>query len=66
MSLNLKDVPFFVLDLSPIIEAASAADALHNTCNLARHAETVREGLQDFIEEVQPDDVYNALCTERL
>jgi len=32
-------VPLSVLDLSPIIEGATAADALRNTLNLAQHAE---------------------------
>jgi luciferase family oxidoreductase group 1 len=32
-------VPFSVLDLSPIVEGATAADALRNTLDLARHAE---------------------------
>jgi luciferase family oxidoreductase group 1 len=32
-------VPLSVLDLSPIVEGAAAADALHNTLDLARHAE---------------------------
>jgi len=32
-------VPFSVLDLSPILEGADAADALRNTLLLARHAE---------------------------
>ena len=32
-------VPFSVLDLSPITEGATAADALRNTLDLARHAE---------------------------
>jgi luciferase family oxidoreductase group 1 len=32
-------VPFSVLDLSPIVEGGSAADALRNTLDLARHAE---------------------------
>ncbi|HEY1386145.1 MAG TPA: LLM class flavin-dependent oxidoreductase [Dongiaceae bacterium] len=34
-------VPFSVLDLSPIPEGATAADALRNTLDLARHAETL-------------------------
>jgi luciferase family oxidoreductase group 1 len=34
-------MPFSVLDLSPIVEGASAADALRNTLELARHAETL-------------------------
>ena len=32
--------PFSVLDLSPIVEGASAADALRNSLELARHAES--------------------------
>jgi luciferase family oxidoreductase group 1 len=36
---QLWDIPFSVLDLSPIIEGGTAADALQNTMNLARHAE---------------------------
>ena len=32
-------MPFSVLDLSPIVEGASAADALRNSLELARHAE---------------------------
>jgi luciferase family oxidoreductase group 1 len=32
-------VPFSVLDLSPIVEGATAADALRSTLDLARHAE---------------------------
>src|SRR5205807_1808560 len=32
-------VPLSVLDLSPIVEGSSAADALGNTLDLARHAE---------------------------
>ena len=32
-------IPFSVLDLSPIVEGADAADALRNTLDLARHAE---------------------------
>jgi luciferase family oxidoreductase group 1 len=32
-------IPFSVLDLSPIVEGATAADALGNTLALARHAE---------------------------
>jgi luciferase family oxidoreductase group 1 len=33
-------IPFSVLDLSPVVEGGTAADALHNTLDLARHAET--------------------------
>src|SRR5437660_8596073 len=32
-------VPLSVLDLSPIVEGCTAADALRNTLDLARHAE---------------------------
>lgn len=32
-------IPFSVLDLSPIVEGATAADALRNTLDLAQHAE---------------------------
>jgi len=32
-------MPFSVLDLSPIVQGASASDALRNTLELARHAE---------------------------
>src|SRR3954466_8389916 len=32
-------VPLSVFDLSPIVEGSSAADALRNTLDLARHAE---------------------------
>jgi luciferase family oxidoreductase group 1 len=34
-------MPFSVLDLSPIVEGASAADALRNSLELARHAEVL-------------------------
>jgi luciferase family oxidoreductase group 1 len=33
--------PFSVLDLSPIVEGGTAADALRNTLDLARHAEAL-------------------------
>src|SRR4051812_33467892 len=39
-------IPFSVLDLSPIVEGGSAASALANTLDLARHAE--RLGYQRF------------------
>ncbi|WP_257459352.1 LLM class flavin-dependent oxidoreductase [Archangium lipolyticum] len=39
-------IPFSVLDLSPIVEGGDAAQALHNTLDLARHAE--RWGYQRF------------------
>jgi alkanesulfonate monooxygenase SsuD/methylene tetrahydromethanopterin reductase-like flavin-dependent oxidoreductase (luciferase family) len=32
-------IPFSVLDLSPIAQGATAADALHHSLDLARHAE---------------------------
>src|SRR4051812_20268745 len=32
-------IPFSVLDLAPITEGSTAADALRNTLDLARHAE---------------------------
>jgi luciferase family oxidoreductase group 1 len=32
-------IPFSILDLSPIAEGATPADALHNSLDLARHAE---------------------------
>lgn len=32
-------IPFSVLDLSPVIEGGTAADALHNSLDLARHTE---------------------------
>ncbi|WP_084146703.1 LLM class flavin-dependent oxidoreductase [Paenibacillus wynnii] len=35
----LQDIPISVLDLAPIIEGGTAADSLHNTLDLARHAE---------------------------
>jgi luciferase family oxidoreductase group 1 len=34
-------IPFSVLDLSPIVEGATAADALRNSLDLARHAESL-------------------------
>jgi luciferase family oxidoreductase group 1 len=34
-------IPFSVLDLSPIAEGATAADALRNSADLARHAEAL-------------------------
>lgn len=36
---QLRDIPFSVLDLSPILEGGTPADALRNTLDLARHAE---------------------------
>jgi luciferase family oxidoreductase group 1 len=35
----MPNIPFSVLDLSPIIEGGSAAEALRNTLDLAQHAE---------------------------
>src|SRR5690349_17128478 len=34
-----RDVPFSILDLSPIVAGGTAAQALHNTLDLAQHAE---------------------------
>jgi luciferase family oxidoreductase group 1 len=34
-----KDVPFSILDLSPVPSGSEAVDALHNTKDLAQHAE---------------------------
>lgn len=36
---RLSDVPFSVLDLSPVAEGATVADALRNSLDLAQHAE---------------------------
>ena len=36
---RLNDIKYSVLDLSPIIEGGTAADALRNTLDLAQHAE---------------------------
>ncbi|WP_042200195.1 LLM class flavin-dependent oxidoreductase [Paenibacillus camerounensis] len=36
---QLRDIPISVLDLAPIVEGGTAADSLHNTLDLARHAE---------------------------
>ena len=35
----MPTIPFSILDLSPIAKGATATDALHNTLDLARHAE---------------------------
>lgn len=35
----MSPIPFSVLDLSPVPRGASVADALHNSADLARHAE---------------------------
>jgi luciferase family oxidoreductase group 1 len=39
-------IPFSVLDLAPVAEGATPADALHNSLSLAQHAETL--GFQRF------------------
>ncbi|AHV99542.1 LLM class flavin-dependent oxidoreductase [Paenibacillus sabinae] len=36
---KLQDIPVSVLDLAPIVEGGTAADALRNALDLARHAE---------------------------
>lgn len=36
---GLADIPFSILDLSPVAEGSTAADALRNSLDLARHAE---------------------------
>lgn len=36
---KFKDIPLSILDLSPIREGGTAADALHRTLDLAQHAE---------------------------
>jgi luciferase family oxidoreductase group 1 len=36
---RLSDIPYSILDLSPIIQGGTPADSLQNTLNLARHAE---------------------------
>ncbi|MGG1679106.1 LLM class flavin-dependent oxidoreductase [Neobacillus sp. NRS-1170] len=38
-SKRLSDIPYSVLDLSPIIEGGTPADSLRNTLDLARHVE---------------------------
>ena len=43
---SFTNIPFSVLDLSPIKQGESPADALHNTLSLAQHAE--RLGFQRF------------------
>ena len=35
----LSEIPFSVLDLSPIRQGGTAADSFRNTLDLARHAE---------------------------
>jgi len=39
--MNSRRVPLSVLDLSPIVEGATASDAMHNSLDLARHAEAL-------------------------
>jgi luciferase family oxidoreductase group 1 len=39
MNKRLCDIPFSVLDLSPIVEGGSAAESFGNTLDLAQHAE---------------------------
>lgn len=34
-------IPFSVLDLAPIVQGGTAAEALRNSLELARHAETL-------------------------
>ncbi|MFD1678056.1 LLM class flavin-dependent oxidoreductase [Alicyclobacillus fodiniaquatilis] len=36
---SLQDISFSILDLAPIVVGATAADALHNSLDLAQHAE---------------------------
>ncbi|HEY8561913.1 MAG TPA: LLM class flavin-dependent oxidoreductase [Pyrinomonadaceae bacterium] len=43
---SITKIPFSVLDLSPVFEGETAADALRNTLSLAQHAE--RLGYQRF------------------
>jgi luciferase family oxidoreductase group 1 len=38
-SKQLKDTPISVLDLAPIVNGGTAADALHRSLDLAQHAE---------------------------
>jgi luciferase family oxidoreductase group 1 len=38
---GFANIPFSVLDLSPVVEGATPADALRNTLSLAQHAETL-------------------------
>src|SRR5499426_1650312 len=35
----MTQIPFSILDLSPVVQGSSPADALRNTIDLARHAE---------------------------
>jgi len=39
--MNSRRIPLSVLDLSPIVEGATASDAMHNSLDLARHAEAL-------------------------
>lgn len=43
---SFRNIPFSVLDLAPIVKGGSAADALHNSLDLAQHAE--RHGYERF------------------
>ncbi|WP_044640013.1 LLM class flavin-dependent oxidoreductase [Risungbinella massiliensis] len=36
---QIRDIPFSVLDLSPIVEGGTVSDSLQNTLDLAQHAE---------------------------
>ncbi|MGU3471865.1 hypothetical protein ACLBWT_12015 [Paenibacillus sp. D51F] len=47
---RLSDVPFSVLDLSPIVAGGSPAGSLRNTA-------TVKEKLQSFLDDTQADEV---------
>src|SRR4028119_150064 len=38
---NFSEIPFSVLDLSPVVEGATPTDALRNTLSLAQHAENL-------------------------
>lgn len=38
---SFSNIPFSVLDLSPILEGGTVGDALHNSLSLARHAENL-------------------------
>ncbi|MBO0689224.1 MAG: LLM class flavin-dependent oxidoreductase, partial [Candidatus Dormibacteraeota bacterium] len=39
METNVSDVPISVLDLAPVVTGSTAAQALRNTLELARHVE---------------------------
>jgi luciferase family oxidoreductase group 1 len=41
MSSSFTDIPFSVLDLSPVVEGETPADALRNTLSLAQHVESL-------------------------